>query len=164
MGPGAPLLQDLFQGLTGMLNMLTQQLACRCYFVLAAQLEDLVVFFIRALHAVRQIQLQPRIAFPIVVDDCVRHSRRSSWHLAISVWCLILRWAIAPPRFGTEDEQFHGTPPGWFGHGVRNCDEGAGDYAQVARILIAAGATIPAVDLPTGKPEVDAVLREHGLI
>jgi ankyrin repeat protein len=64
----------------------------------------------------------------------------------------------------TEDEQFHGTPPGWFGHGVRNCDEGAGDYAQVARILIAAGATIPAVDLPTGKPEVDAVLREHGLI
>jgi hypothetical protein len=44
------------------------------------------------------------------------------------------------------------------------CDEGAGDYAQVARMLIAAGATIPAVDVPTGKPEVDAVLREHGLI
>ena len=34
----------------------------------------------------------------------------------------------------TEDEQFHGTPPGWFGHGVRNCDEVAGDYAQVTRI------------------------------
>ena len=63
-----------------------------------------------------------------------------------------------------EDEQFQGTPPGWFGHGVRNRDEGAGDYARVARILIAAGATIPAVDLPTGKPDVDAVLREHGLI
>ena len=63
-----------------------------------------------------------------------------------------------------EDEQFQGTPPRWFGHGVRNCDEGASDYAQVARILIAAGATIPAVDLPTGKPDVDAVLREHGLI
>jgi ankyrin repeat protein len=63
-----------------------------------------------------------------------------------------------------EDEQFHGTPPGWFGHGVRNCHEPGADYPQVARLLIAAGATIPAADLPTGKPEVDAVLRQHGLI
>jgi ankyrin repeat protein len=63
-----------------------------------------------------------------------------------------------------EDEQFHGTPPGWFGHGVRNCHEPGGDYPQVARLLIAAGATIPAADLPTGRAEVDAVLREHGLI
>ncbi len=63
-----------------------------------------------------------------------------------------------------EDQQFHGTPPGWFGHGVHNCDEDKGDYAQVARLLIAAGATIPPVDLPTGKTDVDAVLRQHGLI
>jgi ankyrin repeat protein len=63
-----------------------------------------------------------------------------------------------------EDEQFHGTPPGWFGHGVRNCHEGEGDYPQVARLLIAAGVTIPSTDLPTGNPDVDAVLREHGLI
>ena len=63
-----------------------------------------------------------------------------------------------------EDEQFHGTPPGWFAHGVQNCNEGGGDYPGVARLLIAAGAIVPSVDLPTGKPEVDAVLREHGLI
>jgi ankyrin repeat protein len=63
-----------------------------------------------------------------------------------------------------EDEQFHGTPPGWFGHGVRNCHEPGADYPQVARLLIVAGATIPKVDLPTGKPDVDAVLQEHGLI
>ena len=62
-----------------------------------------------------------------------------------------------------EDDEFHGTPPGWFGHGARNCCEEGGDYAAVARVLIAAGATIPAVDMPTGRPEVDAVLREHGL-
>ncbi len=62
------------------------------------------------------------------------------------------------------DGHFHGTPPGWFGHGVRNCGEGGGDYPAVARLLIAAGATIPAVDLPTGHPEVDTVLREAGLI
>lgn len=63
-----------------------------------------------------------------------------------------------------EDHQFHGTPPGWFGHGVRNCHEGGGDYPGVARLLIAAGAAIPAADLPTGNPEVDEVLREHGLL
>jgi hypothetical protein len=32
------------------------------------------------------------------------------------------------------------------------------------RMLIAAGAKVPAVDLPTGKQDVDVVLREHGLI
>lgn len=63
-----------------------------------------------------------------------------------------------------EDQEFQGTPPGWFGHGVQNCDEGTGDYAEVARLLIAAGATIPTVDLPTGRADVDAVLREEGLI
>jgi len=63
-----------------------------------------------------------------------------------------------------EDQQFQGTPPGWFGHGVHNCNEGTGNYAEVARLLIAAGATIPRVDLPTGKADVDAVLRERGLI
>jgi hypothetical protein len=31
-------------------------------------------------------------------------------------------------------------------------------------MLISAGTKIPAVDLPTGKQDVDAVLREHGLI
>ena len=63
-----------------------------------------------------------------------------------------------------EDDEFHGTPPGWFGHGAQNCCEEGGDYAEVARVLIAAGAKIPAVDIPTGRPDVDAVLREYGLI
>lgn len=63
-----------------------------------------------------------------------------------------------------EDEQFHGTPAGWFGHGVHNCNNPHGNYAEVARLLITAGATIPAVDLPTGKPDVDAVLGAYGLI
>ena len=63
-----------------------------------------------------------------------------------------------------EDQEHHGTPPGWFGHGVQNCGEGCGDYPQVARLLIAAGAAIPARDIPTGNADVDAVLREAGLI
>jgi ankyrin repeat protein len=64
----------------------------------------------------------------------------------------------------TEDHQFHGTPAGWFAHGVRNCGEGLGDYAQVARLLLAAGASLPGADLPTGDAAVDAVLRDHGLV
>ncbi|MFN7993243.1 MAG: ankyrin repeat domain-containing protein [Bryobacteraceae bacterium] len=63
-----------------------------------------------------------------------------------------------------EDEQFHGTPAGWFGHGVQNCGAEEGEYAAVARLLLAAGAIIPKVDVPTGRPDVDAVLREYRLI
>ncbi|HLK69998.1 MAG TPA: ankyrin repeat domain-containing protein [Bryobacteraceae bacterium] len=63
-----------------------------------------------------------------------------------------------------EDQEFHGTPPGWFAHGLHNCHEDGGDYPGVARLLIGAGAAIPKDDLPTGNPEVDAVLKEHGLI
>jgi len=64
-----------------------------------------------------------------------------------------------------EDTQFHAPPPGWFGHGVQNCGErGGDDYPRVARLLIAAGASLSSADIPTGNPEVDAVLREHGLL
>ena len=63
-----------------------------------------------------------------------------------------------------EDHQFHGIPAGWFAHGLQNCREEGGDYAMVARLLLAAGAAIPERDIPTGHPDVDAVLREYGLV
>ena len=63
-----------------------------------------------------------------------------------------------------EDNVFHAPPAGWFSHGLQNCGERDGDYAQVARLLLDRGATIAAVDMPTGDAAVDAVLREHGLI
>jgi ankyrin repeat protein len=34
-----------------------------------------------------------------------------------------------------EDSQFHGTPPGWFAHGLQNCGQRDGDYPQVERLL-----------------------------
>jgi len=63
-----------------------------------------------------------------------------------------------------EDTMFHGTPPGWFGHGIQNCGDGGGDYPQVARELAAVGAVFPKVDFPSGNAEVDQVLREHGIL
>jgi ankyrin repeat protein len=62
-----------------------------------------------------------------------------------------------------EDSQFRATPPGWFGHGLRNCREG-GDYAEVARVLVAARAKFSDADLPTGNADVDQVLREAGML
>ncbi len=63
-----------------------------------------------------------------------------------------------------EDWQFHSTPPGWFGHGVRNCGEPGADYPAVARLLLDAGATLRPEHVPTGDAAVDAVLRERGVI
>ena len=62
-----------------------------------------------------------------------------------------------------QDSQYHATPPGWFGHGIRNSGE-RGDYAGVARALVEAHAKFSDADIPTGHEDVDAVLREAGAI
>ncbi len=61
------------------------------------------------------------------------------------------------------DRTFRATPPGWLIHGARFCDEPRGDYAVALRALFDAGATVTA-DRPTGRPEVDAILRERGVL
>jgi ankyrin repeat protein len=40
----------------------------------------------------------------------------------------------------TEDLTFHGTPMGWCCHGSLNCHNPRADHAEVARLLLAAGA------------------------
>ena len=61
------------------------------------------------------------------------------------------------------DRTFRATPPGWLIHGARFCDAPRGDYAAALRALLDAGATV-AADEPTGRPEVDAILRERGVL
>jgi ankyrin repeat protein len=63
-----------------------------------------------------------------------------------------------------KDHSFQATPCGWMHHGTQNCGEPGGDYAEVARLLIVAGAPTEGCNTPTGNPKVDAVLREHKLI
>jgi hypothetical protein len=61
------------------------------------------------------------------------------------------------------DRTFRATPPGWLIHGARFCDAPRGDYAVSLRALFDAGAAVTA-DGPTGRPEVDAILRERGVL
>jgi len=58
------------------------------------------------------------------------------------------------------DNMYKATPGGYLHHGSTNCGEG--DYAESARLLIAAGAR--EWTSPSGNPAMDAVLREHGII
>ncbi len=58
------------------------------------------------------------------------------------------------------DNMYKATPGGYLHHGATNCGEG--DYAESARLLIAAG--FRDWDSPSGNPKMDAVLHEHGII
>jgi len=62
------------------------------------------------------------------------------------------------------DHSFHAPPSGWLHHGTQNCGETGGDYAEIARLLIAAGAPMESCNTPTGNEEVDAVLLAHKVI
>ena len=61
------------------------------------------------------------------------------------------------------DRTFHAAPSGWLLHGAEFCSEPRGDYAAALRALLAADAPI-VVHEPTGRPEVDAILRERKLL
>jgi ankyrin repeat protein len=61
------------------------------------------------------------------------------------------------------DRTFRATPPGWLIHGARFCDAPRGDYAVALRALFDAGATVT-TDGPTGRADVDAILRERGVV
>ena len=66
------------------------------------------------------------------------------------------------PPIGIPDPQFQGTPLGWCIYGAVHgwaCQRG--DFPTCARLLIAAGEKPEPSVLPTGRDDVDVVLREY---
>jgi hypothetical protein len=63
-----------------------------------------------------------------------------------------------------EDTQFHAKPAGWLDHGSRFCEDGAGQYAAALQALLDAGIALPRVESPTGRADLDALLRKRGLL
>ncbi len=62
------LLEHFSQRIASMPDMLSKQVTGGHDVALAAQIEDLVMLFVRPLHAVSQVQLEAGVAFPAVVD------------------------------------------------------------------------------------------------
>jgi len=66
------------------------------------------------------------------------------------------------PAIGVKDAGHGGTPLGWCVYGsVCGWGKKSGDFASTARLLLDAGERADPADLPTGRDDVDAVLRAH---
>ena len=65
------------------------------------------------------------------------------------------------PPIGVKDSGHGGTPLDWCVYGsVCGWSKDTGDFAATARLLLDAGERVDPLDLPTGRDDVDAVLRE----
>jgi hypothetical protein len=66
------------------------------------------------------------------------------------------------PAIGVREVNHGGTPLDWCVHGsVHGWGKGRGDFVTTARLLLDAGERPDPADLPTGRDDVDAVLRAH---
>jgi hypothetical protein len=66
------------------------------------------------------------------------------------------------PPIGVRDRRYNGTPLGWCVYGsLHGWRRGTGDFATTARLLLEAGERPDAADVPTGRDDVDAVIRAH---
>jgi ankyrin repeat protein len=66
------------------------------------------------------------------------------------------------PPIGVRDANHGGTPLGWCLYGsVEGWRKDTGDFAAAARLLLDAGEQPDPAHLPTGRDDVDVVLRAH---
>lgn len=66
------------------------------------------------------------------------------------------------PPIGVRDTEYGGTPLGWCVYGsVCGWEKERGDFATTIQLLLDAGERPDPTDLPTGRDDVDAVLRAH---
>ena len=66
------------------------------------------------------------------------------------------------PPIGVREPSYGGTPLDWCLHGsLHGWSERQGDFATTAALLLDAGERFDPADLPTGRDDVDAVLRAY---
>jgi hypothetical protein len=75
-------------------------------------------------------------------------------------WCACC-WR-ADPAIGVRDASCNATPLGWCLYGsVSGEKKDSGDFVTVVRLLVDAGEVVDPGMLPTGRDDVDQVLRAH---
>ena len=83
----------------------------------------------------------------------------ASWQGCVACVSAILRYPRGRALIHTPDSTFNGTPLNWCDHGSLNCHDPRANHAEVARLLLAAGAVVP--EMYEASDEVAAVLRSH---
>ncbi|MGQ0645966.1 MAG: hypothetical protein ACT4P7_00255 [Gemmatimonadaceae bacterium] len=90
----------------------------------------------------------------------------AAWEGSVGCVAAILRHRAGRALLETRDATYQGTPLSWCSHGSANCGNPHADHAEVARLLLAAGAaTSPDMADWQGSDEfqavIDAALRER---
>jgi ankyrin repeat protein len=67
----------------------------------------------------------------------------AAWKGSVASVAAILRYPTGRALLETRDTSHNGTPLGWCCHGSLNCGSPGANHAEVARLLVAAGASIP---------------------
>ena len=83
----------------------------------------------------------------------------AAWQGSVGSVAAILRYPRGRALIHTPDTTFNGTPLNWCNHGSLNCHDPRANHAEVARLLLAAGAHVP--EMFEASDEVAAVLRAH---
>jgi ankyrin repeat protein len=81
----------------------------------------------------------------------------AAWEGSVPCVAAILRYPRGHALIMQRDAMYHGTPLGWCSHGSRNCGNPRADHAEVARLLIAAGAR-PDQEMTEASDTVQAVI------
>jgi ankyrin repeat protein len=81
------------------------------------------------------------------------------WEGSVDCVAAILRYPAGRELLEVRDRTYHGTPLSWCSHGSSNCGNRGADHAAVARMLIAAGASIdPTMKAWSGSDAFQAVI------
>ena len=83
----------------------------------------------------------------------------AAWEGSVDCVTAILRYPRGRALIHTQDSTYHGTPLNWCDHGSLNCGNPRADHAEVARLLLAAGARVP--EMFEASDAVTAVLNAH---